>query len=378
MIGYPNVGKSSVINTLKKKAVCRSAPIPGETKVWQYVTLTKGIYLIDCPGIVPPDSTDTETQLVLKGVVRVEKLLDAPIHVPAVLERVREEYLHALYGTTHTEPELFLEELARKTGRLLKGGEPDLAAVSKIVLSDFQRGKLPFFVSPDSEQVQRAISGEKEQKQNKAQKTPSDSTTATSSSSSSSSTSDTTNTSQDDSADTGSSQKQSIFTTPHDDVVVPHQSLKGIHTSVSYSAEDLQNPHKGEPGEEDEDEDDDEDENEEEEDEDDGNEEEEEEEEGNDEKEVKNNTEPDSTINTQNEETKDNEKKVTSKTPTANKNEKNAQTQEKKTKSIPTPSNNSSVKSNQKGQTFNEKKAPQVNNNNNNNNNQKSNKKRRH
>ncbi len=51
LIGYPNVGKSSVINALKKKACCKVAPIPGETKVWQYITLTKRIYLIDCPGI---------------------------------------------------------------------------------------------------------------------------------------------------------------------------------------------------------------------------------------------------------------------------------------------------------------------------------------
>ena len=50
MIGYPNVGKSSVINTLRSKKVCNVAPIAGETKVWQYITLMKRIYLIDCPG----------------------------------------------------------------------------------------------------------------------------------------------------------------------------------------------------------------------------------------------------------------------------------------------------------------------------------------
>jgi len=74
-IGYPNVGKSSVINALKKKAVCKVAPIPGETKVWQYITLTKRIYLIDCPGIVY-DSGETETDKVLKGVVRPERIPD--------------------------------------------------------------------------------------------------------------------------------------------------------------------------------------------------------------------------------------------------------------------------------------------------------------
>lgn len=69
MVGYPNVGKSSIINSLKAKKVCTTAPIPGETKVWQYITLMKRIYMIDCPGIVHPSTEDSETDIVLKGVV---------------------------------------------------------------------------------------------------------------------------------------------------------------------------------------------------------------------------------------------------------------------------------------------------------------------
>lgn len=72
-VGYPNVGKSSIINSLMKKSCCRVAPIPGETKVWQYITMTKRIFLIDCPGIVY-DQNETEVDKVLKGVVRAEKL----------------------------------------------------------------------------------------------------------------------------------------------------------------------------------------------------------------------------------------------------------------------------------------------------------------
>ncbi|CAO2588961.1 Nucleolar GTP-binding protein 2 [Lemmus lemmus] len=69
-IGYPNVGKSSVINTLRSKKVCNVAPIAGETKVWQYITLMRRIFLIDCPGVVYP-SEDSETDIVLKGVVGI-------------------------------------------------------------------------------------------------------------------------------------------------------------------------------------------------------------------------------------------------------------------------------------------------------------------
>lgn len=47
-IGYPNVGKSSIINALKGSKACTVAPIPGQTKVWQYVTLMKRVFLIDC------------------------------------------------------------------------------------------------------------------------------------------------------------------------------------------------------------------------------------------------------------------------------------------------------------------------------------------
>ena len=85
-IGYPNVGKSSIINSLRKKSVCKVAPVPGETKIWQYITMTKRIYLIDCPGIVY-NTGDSETDTVLKGVVRAEKLTDPDIHIQTILDR---------------------------------------------------------------------------------------------------------------------------------------------------------------------------------------------------------------------------------------------------------------------------------------------------
>ncbi|KAJ4470902.1 NUC091 domain-containing protein [Lentinula aciculospora] len=156
-MGYPNVGKSSVINTLKSGKVCRVAPVPGETKVWQYITLTRRIYLIDCPGIVPSSAHDSQTSTVLKGVVRVEALPTPSEHIPALLERVKPLYISRTYdiplpnpddSTECWEPEVLLDKLARMKGRLLKHGEPDMDSVAKIILSDWVRGRIPFFVPP--------------------------------------------------------------------------------------------------------------------------------------------------------------------------------------------------------------------------------------
>ena len=153
-IGYPNVGKSSVINTLRSKKVCSVAPIAGQTKVWQYITLMKNIFLVDCPGVVYP-SGETETQTVLKGVVRIENIKDPVDYIPAVIDRLyKKEVLNKTYKiengwSDHIE---LLERIAKRFGKLLKGGEPDLDTVSKMVLNDFIRGKIPYFMTPPDSQ----------------------------------------------------------------------------------------------------------------------------------------------------------------------------------------------------------------------------------
>jgi nuclear GTP-binding protein len=148
-IGYPNTGKSSIINTLRKKKVCTVAPIPGETKIWQYITLMKRIYLIDCPGVVPPSNNDSQEDILLRGVVRVENVENPEQYIAAVLRKTKPRHIERTYDVrgfeTATE---FLEILARKGGRLLKGGEADVDGVAKMVLNDFLRGKIPWFTPP--------------------------------------------------------------------------------------------------------------------------------------------------------------------------------------------------------------------------------------
>jgi len=153
VIGYPNVGKSSVINTLISKKSCKVAPIPGETKIWQYITLFKRISLIDCPGVVVDTAGDTETDCVLKGVVRAERLETPEDFIQPIVDKVKREHIAGQYKFTkedskwETVTEL-LETMAMKAGRLLKGGEPCLRSSAITMINDFQRGRLPFFIPP--------------------------------------------------------------------------------------------------------------------------------------------------------------------------------------------------------------------------------------
>lgn len=161
-IGYPNVGKSSIINTLKKKQVCKVAPIPGETKVWQYITLLRNIYLIDCPGIVPP-TNDSDAEIVIKGVVRAERLADPEMVIPEVLSRVKKEYLQKTYNIEDWEDwEDFLEKVAQKFGKLLKGGEGDTKQAAVMLINDLQRGKIPYFVPPEEPEREKEEEEEEE------------------------------------------------------------------------------------------------------------------------------------------------------------------------------------------------------------------------
>jgi nuclear GTP-binding protein len=154
VIGYPNVGKSSVINTLISKKSCKVAPIPGETKIWQYVSLFKRISLIDCPGVVVDTAGDTETDSVLKGVVRAERLEHPEDYIDTICEKVKREHIAGQYKLPAKGDETWkdslglMEMIARRCGRLRKGGDPCLRTAALMIINDFQRGRLPHYVPP--------------------------------------------------------------------------------------------------------------------------------------------------------------------------------------------------------------------------------------
>lgn len=109
----------------------------------------KRIYLIDCPGVVPPSNNETEEDILLRGVVRVENVQNPEQYIAGVLKRTQPRYIERTYDVKgYTDATDFLNIIARKGGRLLKGGEADVDGMAKMVLNDFLRGKIPWFTPP--------------------------------------------------------------------------------------------------------------------------------------------------------------------------------------------------------------------------------------
>lgn len=154
VIGYPNVGKSSVINSLKRKKACNVGALPGITKESQVVVLGKNIRLIDSPGVVlAPKSQLDPVECALKNALRIDGL-DPVLPVQAILRRCSRDDLILHYEIPDFDScDEFLALIARKIGRMRKGGRPDLPAAAKKVLHDWNSGKLRYHTLPPETQA---------------------------------------------------------------------------------------------------------------------------------------------------------------------------------------------------------------------------------
>jgi nuclear GTP-binding protein len=156
IIGYPNVGKSSVINSLKRSKVCGVGSTPGFTKVAQQITLDKNIKLLDCPGIVfaqQGHNGQSDAEIALRNCIKVELLEDPITPVQVIVARCAAPRLMALYNIGYfNNAHEFLVLLAHQRGKLLKGGVADIAQVARHVLNDWNSGKIPFYTVPPSAQ----------------------------------------------------------------------------------------------------------------------------------------------------------------------------------------------------------------------------------
>lgn len=153
VVGFPNVGKSSLINTLKRAKVCAVAGQPGHTKELQSIQLERGLRIVDSPGVIFDDDEGIqgqhESSVLLRNVVKPEDVDDPISVVEEILARTQAEKLMNIYNlpTFNTTLE-FLTMLALSTGRLLRGGTPDILAAARQVLVDWNHHKIPFFTEP--------------------------------------------------------------------------------------------------------------------------------------------------------------------------------------------------------------------------------------
>ncbi|XP_024397885.1 guanine nucleotide-binding protein-like NSN1 [Physcomitrium patens] len=154
VVGFPNVGKSSLINSLKRTRVASVGATPGVTKAMQEIHLDKHVKLLDCPGIVFAASGDNEASATLRNCTRIEQLDDPATPVKEILRLCPAEKLKTIYNiNSFSNVDEFLMNVAMARGKLKKGGVVDSPAAARIVLHDWNEGKIPYFTTPPVREV---------------------------------------------------------------------------------------------------------------------------------------------------------------------------------------------------------------------------------
>ena len=149
VIGYPDVGKSSLINMLSGKRKTTVSSRPGTTRGKQYIRLDENILLIDSPGVFPKG--ERIDKLTLHSAFDVDRLDDP---VPLAIELIESLLTSQEYGPRFfklvydvdvkptDEPENILERITLRRGMLLKGGEPNISQMANTLLKEWQTGKM--------------------------------------------------------------------------------------------------------------------------------------------------------------------------------------------------------------------------------------------
>ncbi|CAH2075544.1 unnamed protein product, partial [Iphiclides podalirius] len=152
VVGLPNVGKSSIINSLNRSKACNVGSTPGVTKQMQTVQLDSKIKILDSPGIVFHTGSDNDASVALKNAIRVGSLKDPVTPATAILQRAHKQTLVDLYCVPQfNTPQEFFASLASRMGRFKKGGVPDQEAAARILLNDWNTGKVRYFTEPPEE-----------------------------------------------------------------------------------------------------------------------------------------------------------------------------------------------------------------------------------
>jgi nuclear GTP-binding protein len=153
IIGFPNVGKSSIINSLKRGKVVGVSSTPGYTKSMQEIILDRNIKLLDCPGVVFSNNNTESTTL--HNVIRIEDIKDPVEVVNLILKKVTRQTLAEIYELPQLrieqlETEKLLYFIGDKFKKYKKGGIVDLDKTARLIVKDWNDGKLKYFSVPEN------------------------------------------------------------------------------------------------------------------------------------------------------------------------------------------------------------------------------------
>merc|ERR1712029_247012 len=161
VVGLPNVGKSSLINSLKRSKACGVGATPGVTKAVQEVQLDSKVKLLDSPGMVLASGDMSNSSVALRNAIKVENLEDPVTPVEAILNRCPKEQMMLQYGiSNYDDTNEFLSLVARSMGRLKKGGVPDQIVAARIVLNDWNCGKIKYHTFPPEDNTSSTTENE--------------------------------------------------------------------------------------------------------------------------------------------------------------------------------------------------------------------------
>ena len=147
VVGIPNVGKSTFINSYAGKACTKTGNKPGVTKGKQWIRLNKNLELLDTPGILWPKFEDQEVgkRLAYIGSIK-DEILNLEELSLELLEYIRTNYsglLNQRYGISEdVTPLSLLEEIAENRKCLVRGQELDYAKAAGILMEEFRNGKI--------------------------------------------------------------------------------------------------------------------------------------------------------------------------------------------------------------------------------------------
>lgn len=155
IVGIPNVGKSTFINSFVGKATAKTGNKPGVTKGKQWIRLSKTIELLDTPGILWPKFEDQAVGLRLAFIGSINDNIintsDLSLELILFLNRYYPDAISNRYGIEPSgvlenvqQASKVLEQIAIKRACLVKGGEPDLDKAALFVIDDFRSNKLGY------------------------------------------------------------------------------------------------------------------------------------------------------------------------------------------------------------------------------------------